>query len=89
MDVSPLLAVAAYFVFGAVLLSIFDMMTGRIRPKLAASALETQSRLITSGNYIGSKAATVLFLGIMYLFWPMVFVGALIDLFKKEDSRGA
>ena len=76
-----------YFSLGAALLTIFDLATKRIRSKFTQATSETQSRLAASGNYVGGKLASVLFLGTMWLFWPMVFVGTLTD--KKGDSHGS
>lgn len=72
-----LVGIVSYLLLGAVLLFIFDLSTKRIRNKFIQATSETQSRLATSGNYVGSKLASVLFLGALWLFWPMVFIGAL------------
>lgn len=76
-----------YLLLGFMLLAVFDLATRRIRSKFAQSTSETQSRLVASGNYVSSKLAFVLFLGAMWLFWPMVFIGAVTD--KKESNDGA
>ena len=88
MDMSSVLAgVIGYLLLGAILLVAFDLATKRIRAKLTQAASETQSRLAASGNYVGGRLAFVLFLGVMWLFWPMVFVGTVTD--KKEGDDGA
>ena len=90
MGINPVLGgILAYLLLGVALLAIFDLATKRIRTKFTQATSETQSKLATSGNYVGSRLASVLFLGAMWLFWPMVFVGALTDKAdKKEDSHG-
>ena len=83
---SVIVGVVIYLSLGAVLLAIFDLATKRIRTKFTRAIGETQYRLVSSGNYVGGRLASALFLSAMWLFWPMVFIGALTD--KKEDSRG-
>lgn len=87
MGMNPILVgVITYLLLGIILLAIFDLVTKRIRSKFTQATSETQSRLAASGNYVGGKLAAVLFLGATWLFWPMVFIGAVTD--KKEDSHG-
>ena len=81
-----LIGISIYLSLGAVLLAIFDLATKRIRSKFTQATSETQSRLLASGNYVSSRLASVLFLSAMWLFWPIVFIGAITD--KKEDSHG-
>lgn len=78
--------VVIYLSLGIILLAIFDITTGRIRSKFMRATKETQLRLATSGSYVGNKLASAVFLVAMWLFWPMVFIGALTD--KKGDSHG-
>lgn len=82
-----LFGVIMYLALGIILLAVFDLVTKRIRSKFIQATGETQSRLAASGNYVGGKLASALFLGAMWLFWPMVFVGVLTD--KKENDNGA
>lgn len=91
MGINPVLAgIIVYLIIGSILLLIFDLITKRISSKFAQATNETQSRLIASGNYVGNKIASILFLGAMWLFWPVVFIGALTDKTdKKEDSHGS
>ena len=84
---SALFGVVIYLALGAVLLAIFDLATKRIRSKFTQATSETQSRLVASGNYVGGRMASVLFLGAMWLLWPMVFIGALTD--RQENSNDA
>jgi len=83
---SILQGVAVYILLGGISLAIFDLVTKRISTKFTQATSETQHRLAASGNYVGGKLAFTLFLGAMWLFWPVVFIGALTD--KKEDSHG-
>ena len=91
MGLNPALAgVIAYLLLGVILLTAFDAVTGRIRSKFVQATGETQSRLAASGNFVGGKVTAILFIGALWLFWPLVFVGALTDKTdKKEDSHGA
>ena len=89
-----LIIIAGYLTLGAVLLIIFDMVTGRIRSKFDRATKETQTRLLASGNYVGGKMSSVLFIGALWLFWPAVFIGAITDKTddktdKKENGNGA
>ena len=87
---SVLFGVIVYLLLGIILLLLFDLVTKRIRSKLVQATSETQSKLAASGNYVGGKLASVLFLGATLLFWPMVFIGALTDKpGKKEESHGS
>ncbi len=88
MGMSPiLLGFVIYLLVGAILLAIFDLATKRIRSKLVQATSEAQSRLVASGNYVGSKLASALFLGALWLFWPTVFIGVLTD--RKGGNGGA
>ena len=82
-----LTGVVVYLLLGIILLAIFDLATQRIRSKFVQATSETQSRMVASGNYVGSRLASILFIGALWLFWPLVFIGALTD--KKEDSHGS
>ncbi len=81
-----LLGAIVYLLLGVIFLAAFDLVTKRIRSKFIQATSETQNRLATSGNYVGSRTAACLFVGATWLFWPVVFIGALTD--KKEDSHG-
>lgn len=78
--------IGIYLLLGLIALGIFDIATKRIRNKLTSAAAETQNQLITSGNFVGSRTATILLIGAMWLLWPAVFVGALTD--RKETTNG-
>ena len=87
MGLNPVVVVTAcYLLLGAGLLILFDAVTKRIRTKLTQAVCETQSRLFTAGNYVGSTVAFFIFLGAMWLFWPMVFIGALTDKTGKREG---
>lgn len=81
-----LTSVVVYISLGIILLVIFDLATKRIRSKFTQATNETQSRLVVSGSYVGNKLASALFLGAMWLFWPMVFIGALTDRKESDDE---
>lgn len=72
--------VALYLVVGMGALVLFDLLTRRrIRRKLDSATCETQDILARSGNPVRLKTAKVIFFGAMWLFWPMVLVGALSE----------
>ena len=92
MGMNPvLLGVIIYLLLGVVLLGIFDVLTKRIRSKFVQSTSETQQRLIASGSFVGTKSSACLFIGAMWLFWPLVFVGALTGELtgEKEGNSGS
>jgi hypothetical protein len=82
-----LFVITGYLTLGAILLLIFDLLTKRIRSKFSCATKETQTRLLASGNYVGGRASSVLFIGALWLFWPAVFIGAITD--KKENTNGS
>ncbi len=87
MTITILLWLAVYLVLGTIVLVIFDTVTkGRIHNRLNDAAIETQSRLASSGNYVGKKAAGWLFAGTLWFFWPAVLVGAMTK--RKGDPHG-
>ena len=70
----------SYFAGGALLLALFDIMTGRIRTRLLNKAAQTQLVMAQHGNmYFGKRAAIILFMATMWLFWPAVLIGALTE----------
>ncbi len=84
---SPVAWVILYFLFGIVSLCLFDLVTKRLRTGLQSATDDTQSKLLSNGSYVAPKQATILFLGAMLLFWPMVFVGVIKDrLVPRRDD---
>ena len=81
-----LIGIVFYLIIGAIVLAIFDMVTRRIQTKLDASAAETQSRMVNAGTYMSSRSSKILFTALMWLFWPVVLLGAATE--KKGDSNG-
>ena len=74
--------VISYFFLGIVSLSVFDLLTRRLRDGLKDATAETQSKLLGNGTLVTPRRATVMLLGAVVLFWPMVFTGVLIDYAK-------
>ena len=79
--------VILYFLFGIVSLCAFDLVTKRLRTGLQGATGDTCSKLLVNGNYVTPKQATVLFIGALLLFWPIVFVGIVKD--KLTHRRGS
>ena len=73
-----------YLALGAVLLLLFNLLTGRLSKNLPNSSTDAQQKLIMSGNYVNRKSAGILLLGSMWLLWPIVFVGALLP--QRKDK---
>ena len=66
-----------YLGLGVVVLCAFDLMTRRIRQRLFVASVETQDKLLQTGNMIGRRAATALLMGATLVFWPVVIWGAI------------
>lgn len=79
--------VVLYFLFGIVSLCAFDLLTKRIRTGLRDATDDTQHKLVLQGSYVTPKQATILFVGAMLLFWPMVFVGIAKDKWTHRRSN--
>jgi hypothetical protein len=73
-----------YLALGAVLLLLFNLLTGRLSKNLPDSSSDAQQKLIMSGNYVNRKSAGILLLGSMWLLWPIVFIGALLP--QRKDK---
>lgn len=72
-----LLGVGLYLFLGFLVLTMFEVATGRIRTRIKEASYETQSRLSVSGNYVGSKTAFALTIGALWIFWPFVIYAAI------------
>jgi len=79
--------VILYFLFGIVSLCAFDLVTKRIRTGLWVATDDTQSKLLARGDYITPKQATIVLIGAMILFWPMVFIGVAKDKLTRRRSN--
>ncbi len=79
--------VLLYFLTGILALLVFDATTKRIRNKLDIATAETQSRMASTGNPMGSRSAKALFVILMWVFWPVVLIGALTER-KGGDNSG-
>jgi len=77
---------AAYFLGGLVALSLFDLLTKRIRSKLQQSVTDAQVKLAGTGILVGRKAASALFLFSLWVFWPAVLLGAITG--GKGNKQG-
>lgn len=82
-----LITVIIYLVAGILVLVLFDLVTKRIRSKILIATAETQSRMAEAGSPVGSRSARILFLLLMWLFWPAVILGAIAGRRVKEDKQ--
>ena len=69
--------IGIYLLIGGIALVIFDAITKRIRHKMTSAVVDTQNRLVASGNPVGNRVAAVLLFWATWLFWPVVFIGAI------------
>lgn len=79
-----LIIIGAYLTLGVMALGSFDILTGNIRRNLGSATADTQSRVSSSGSYIGLKTSRVLIMVVAWLFWPLVLIGAVAK--GKEDN---
>jgi len=77
-------AIYIYLLTGLITLLLFDSITRRIRDKLDNATLQTQLQLGAAGFPLRHTTAKIVFLLVMWLFWPIVVLGAATD--KKEDN---
>jgi hypothetical protein len=73
------MAIALYFLGGIVVLWIFDLVTKRIRNKMEIATAETQQRMGEAGSPMSGRSARMFFMGLMWLFWPAVIIGAIAE----------
>lgn len=72
-------AVALYFIIGIVALGLLDLTTGRIRRQLKEASIETQTRLVHTGQFVGTRTAVLLTLGALWLFWWLAIYSAIVS----------
>lgn len=77
---------AGYLAVGMIYLALFDLITKRLRNKVVFASQEAQSKLISSGNFVGSKVAMLVMVFAVWIFWPAVLVGSIVPGKKGEDE---
>lgn len=77
-----------YLMIGIITLGTFELRTKRLSKNLNQASINTQNAIIGAGSLISNKAAKVLIIIAIFLFWPFVFIGLLTSK-KKENSHGA
>lgn len=82
-----LIVVGSYLVIGMLALIVFDLITGNIRRNLNAATTDTQIRVSSSGSYIGTKTSRFLIVSVMWLFWPLVLIGAAAKGNEDKENR--
>ena len=75
--------IGIYLLIGLLALGVFDVATKPIRNKLTNASVETQTQLTAAGNPVNTQTASILLIGALWLFWPMVFIGILTD--RRKD----
>lgn len=66
-----------YLVMGLLLLGIFDLLTGRIRRNWDKTVLQFMGDSAQQGLSLNAKQYKAVFLTILWLFWPGVFIVAI------------
>ena len=81
-----LIVLAAYLLVGLLSLTVFDLLTGRVRQRFGNAAVETQSKLAGSGNYVGQRMALVITALATLIFWPVVIYGFIESKLKERKD---
>lgn len=76
-----------YFLIGVVALGLFDLATKRVRDNLRGASYDSQSVMTKAGVPLSARAALVITIVVMLLFWPAPIYGALSDLWRKEKKK--
>lgn len=79
--------VVVYLLLGVLVLTVFDLITSRIRTRFRDSVADVQTRLLHIGVVSNTKMGFVLLAAVMLLFWPLVIVGFAQE--KIGGRRGA
>ena len=87
MDI--LIGIGGYFILGVVVLVLFDLITKRIRNRLSSASHESRDRLLESGTPVGTREATALTVGALWLFWPLVIFIALQEALQQIIRGGS
>lgn len=74
--------IGIYLLTGLVALGLLEIFTGRIRKKLKSASYQTQAKLAASGSLVGTKAAMILTVIALWIFWVVAIYGAIRN--KKE-----
>jgi len=81
---TPLVGIGSYLLLGLLALLVFDLATKRIRNGITAASRGTQTKLVNSGSFAGERVALMLTLLAIWIFWPVVFYGAVEKRIRKE-----
>ena len=84
---TPALVLIGYLLCGIVALGLFDIVTGRLRRNWNDAIVKTMGQMSEAGIGLSVRACSVLFIVVMWLFWPAVLVGAVHDLFEKKGEE--
>ena len=86
-----LMVLISYFLLGVIILGLLDIATGRLRRNWNRAVVETMTRMSEVGIGLSSRACSLLFLIVMWIFWPMVLFGAAQDVvgdINKDKGAG-
>lgn len=72
---------------GAVALLVFDAVTGRLRKNLHDAILDIRIRSLGGWGMLDRRIALVLTAMAALTFWPVVFVGALLDTVPAHKEK--
>jgi len=79
---------AIYLLVGVAAVGVFDLLTKRVRRRLAAAADKTRITLIVAGfGDVGARAGVVALLAVIVLFWPALFYGVLESYWRRGNAK--
>ena len=85
---TEILGILTYFLTGVVALGIFEVTTKRLSRGLRNASYDTQDTLARQNIAAPSKrAATIIIAGLIFVFWPAVFVGAIQGYIEKRRGK--
>lgn len=83
-----LLWLGGYLLTGLVSLALFDLLTGRVRSRIDRATGETQERMASAGMFMSRRAAWMLIVLLIWLYWPAVLYGY-VEAKVKGERHGA
>lgn len=81
------LVLISYFLVGIIALGLFDIVTGRLRRNWNRAVVETMTRMSEAGAGLSARVCAVLFAVVMWIFWPVVLIGAAQDVVEDITKK--
>ena len=82
---TPAWIAGVYLAVGIFALAVLDATTGRVRKRLRGASEETREKLMQAMFMIGPRAAVVITVAALLLFWPAAYYGFVES--KIEEAR--